>query len=258
MTRVYEKVAFVAGAARGIGRAIALRLAEEGASLVIADIDSASLQDTASLIEGIGQAVVSYSGDLMEADGAKGFIDTGIDRFGAIDILVNNVGGAGDPTRLAKIDKLAPADWDHVLRLNLRPTYLCTHFAAQHMIERNRGNIICISSGSRNGSPWLADVAGAAAYSTAKAGLHGFVRDVAMELAAHNIIVNAVAPGPVDTDIAGESLRQLEQITDVGPLRLTPLKRLATETEIANAVLFLASDEASYITGQTLDVAGGR
>jgi 3-oxoacyl-[acyl-carrier protein] reductase len=149
-------------------------------------------------------------------------------------------------------------DWDFVLRLNLRSTFLCTRAAVPHMMRQRYGRIVCLSSGAREGTPWTAYYAGGAAYSAAKAGVHGFVRDVALELAQHGIHVNAVAPGPIDTERTGPALRRLDETVEYSPSRMTPLRRLGVPREVADAVLFLASDEASYVTGHTLAVTGGR
>jgi NAD(P)-dependent dehydrogenase (short-subunit alcohol dehydrogenase family) len=126
------------------------------------------------------------------------------------------------------------------------------------MKEQRSGRIICLSSGSREGTPWTAYYQGGAAYSTAKAGVHGFIRDVALELAEFNITVNAVAPGPVDTERVGPGLRKMDETVEFSPSKMTPLGRLGTPEEIAAAAVFLASDEASYVSGHTLAVAGGR
>jgi 3-oxoacyl-[acyl-carrier protein] reductase len=126
------------------------------------------------------------------------------------------------------------------------------------MIQQRRGKIVCISSGAREGTPWTAYYQGGSAYSAAKAGVHGFIRDVALELAAYGINVNAVAPGPIDTERAGPNLRHLNDTVDYSPNRMTPLGRLGQPIEVANAVLFLTSEEAAYITGHTLSVTGGR
>jgi NAD(P)-dependent dehydrogenase (short-subunit alcohol dehydrogenase family) len=153
---------------------------------------------------------------------------------------------------------MAVEDWDFVLRLNLRSTFLCTRAAAPHMMRRRYGRIVCLSSGAREGTPWTAYYQGGAAYSAAKAGVHGFIRDVALELAEHGITVNAVAPGPIDTERVGANLRRLNETVEYSPNRMTPLRRLGRPAEVADAVLFLASDEATYITGHTLSVTGGR
>jgi NAD(P)-dependent dehydrogenase (short-subunit alcohol dehydrogenase family) len=173
---------------------------------------------------------------------------------GRTNCRVNNLGGS----RNAKIWEMAVGDFDFVLRLNLRSTFLVTRAAAPHMMKRRQGRIICLSSGAREGTPWTAYYQGGAAYSMAKAGVHGFIRDVALELAEYNITVNAVAPGPIDTERTGPGLRRLDATVERSPSKMTPLGRLGTADEVAAAALFLASDEASYISGHTLAVAGGR
>jgi NAD(P)-dependent dehydrogenase (short-subunit alcohol dehydrogenase family) len=242
MPGVRDRVAVVTGAANGLGREIALLLAREGARVALGDLDAAGLDKTAATITAAGGAAVAVAGDLTEEAPAN------------IDILVNDVGGS----RNAKIWEMKAEDWDFVLRLNLRPTFLCTRAAVPHMMRGRRGRIICMSSGAREGTPWTAYYAGGSAYSAAKAGVHGFVRDVALELAEYEITVNAVAPGPIDTERFGPGLRKLNETVEYSPNHMTPLKRLGQPVEVAHAVLFLASDEASYVTGHTLAVAGGR
>lgn len=254
MGRVQDRVAVVTGGANGLGRAIALRLAEEGASLVLGDIEPGGLDRTASEIEAAGGAVHTVSGDLTEEEPAALLVQRAIESFGRIDILVNVVGGS----RNSKIWEMSVADWDFTLRLNLRSAFLCTRSAVPHMMQQRYGKIICLSSGAREGTPWTAYYQGGSAYSAAKAGIHGFIRDVALELAEYNINVNAVAPGPIDTERVGDNLRRMNETVEYSPNRMTPLGRLGQPIEIANTVLFLASDEASYITGHTLAVAGGR
>ena len=254
MKRVQDKVAVITGAANGLGQAIAFRLAQDGANVVLGDIDEGGLSTTASEIRKTGSQVVSVLGDITEEGPAQELIDAALNHFGNIDILVNNVGGS----RNSKIWEMELADWDYTVKLNLRGTFLCTKAATRHMIKQKKGAIICLSSGAREGTPWTAYYQGGSAYSTCKAGVHGFMRDVALELAEFNIRVNCVAPGPIDTDREGENLRKLNNTVDLSPDRMTPLGRLGQPFEVANAVLFLASEEASYITGHTMAVAGGR
>ena len=254
MGRVQDQVAVITGAANGLGQAMAQRLAEEGARVVLGDIDPKGLEHTAAMIAAGGGEALAVLGDVTEEGPAAELIQRAVAHFGQLDILVNNVGGS----RNAKIWEMSVADWDYVLRLNLRGTFLCTRYAVPIMMQQRRGKIICISSGAREGTPWTAYYQGGAAYSAAKAGVHGFIRDVALELAAYNINVNAVAPGPIDTERTGASLRHLNETVDFSPNRMTPLGRLGQPIEVANAVLFLASEEAAYISGHTLAVAGGR
>ena len=254
MGRVQGHVAVVTGAAKGIGRAIAQRLAEEGAAVVLGDIDAAELARTADAIRAAGGDAITAVGDVTEEGPATALIAAAVARFGRLDILVNNVGG----NRTAKIWEATVEDWDFVLRLNLRSAFLCTRAAVPHMMRQKSGRIVCISSGAREGTPWTAYYQGGSAYSAAKAGIHGFVRDVALELAGHGINVNAVAPGPIDTERTGPNLKKLNDTVEYSPNRMTPLGRLGQPVEVANAVLFLASPEASYITGHTLPATGGR
>jgi len=151
-------------------------------------------------------------------------------------------------SRNAKIWEMQAEDWDFVLRLNLRPTFLCTRAAVPHMMRHGHGRIVCMSSGAREGTPWTAYYQGGSAYSAAKAGVHGFVRDVALELAEHGINVNAVAPGPIDTERVGAGLRRLNETVEYSPNHRTPLRRLGQPLEVAHA----------YVTGHTLAVTGGR
>ena len=254
MPGVRDRVAVVTGAAAGLGREIAQLLAREGAPVVLGDIEADGLERTAIAIHAAGGTALTVAGDLTEEGPAQRLIDAAVGRFGRVEILVNVVGGS----RNAKIWDMRVEDWDFVLRLNLRSTFLCTRAAVPHMMRRQYGRIVCMSSGAREGTPWTAYYAGGAAYSAAKAGVHGFVRDVALELAEHKINVNAVAPGPIDTERFGPGLKTLNETVEYSPNRMTPLRRLGQPFEVAHAVLFLASDEASYVTGHTLAVTGGR
>ncbi len=254
MAGVRDRVAVVTGAANGLGREIAQLFAREGARVVIGDIEPAGLEGTVATIAAAGGTAIAVAGDLTEEAPAQRLIDTCVERFGRVDILINVVGGS----RNAKIWEMRADDWDFVLRLNLRATFLCTRAAVPHMMRQRHGRIVCMSSGAREGTPWTAYYAGGAAYSAAKAGVHGFVRDVALELAEHGVNVNAVAPGPIDTERTGPGLRKMNETVEYSPNHMTPLRRLGEPIEVAHAVLFLASDEASYITGHTLAVTGGR
>jgi NAD(P)-dependent dehydrogenase (short-subunit alcohol dehydrogenase family) len=254
MAGVKDRVAVVTGGANGLGREIALALARAGAKVAVGDLEADGVERTAAAITQSGGDAIALVGDLTEEGPAARLIEAAVARWGTLDILVNNVGGS----RNSKIWEMPVADWDFVLRLNLRSTFLCTRAAAPHMMRQRYGRIVCMSSGAREGTPWTAYYQGGAAYSASKAGVHGFVRDVALELAEHGVNVNAVAPGPIDTERAGPGLRRLDATVEFSPSRMTPLHRIGEPIEVAHAVLFLASEEASYITGHTLAVAGGR
>ncbi len=254
MAGVKDRVAVVTGAANGLGREIAQLLAKEGARVALGDLDAAGLERTAATIKAAGGAAVSVVGDLTEEEPARRLIDAAVAEYGRLDILVNDVGGS----RNARIWEMRVEDWDFVLRLNLRSTFLCTRAAVPHMMRQRYGRIVCLSSGAREGTPWTAYYQGGSAYSAAKAGVHGFIRDVALELAEYGINVNAVAPGPIDTERFGPGLHRMNETVEYSPNRMTPLRRLGQPIEVAHAVLFLASDEAGYTTGHTLAVTGGR
>jgi NAD(P)-dependent dehydrogenase (short-subunit alcohol dehydrogenase family) len=251
MGRLQDKVAVVTGAANGIGRAVALRLVAEGARPVLLDLDAAGLERTAAEL---GAPALAIAADVTEEGPVADAFARIEAEHGRLDVLVNNVGGA----RNAKLWEMSAADWDFTVRLNLRSAFLCTRAAAGPMMRQRSGAVVCLSSGAREGTPWTAHDTGGAAYATAKAGVHGFIRDAAMELAGYGIRVNAVAPGPIETSRTRPMFERLNATSDYAPNRLVPMRRIGQPREVADAVLFLASDESSYITGVTLDVAGGR
>ena len=254
MSRLLDKVAVVTGAGNGIGQAIALRLGEEGAKLVLGDIDAAALERTAEMIRAGGGTAIAIVGDVTTVAGAQGLADAALTELGGIDILVNNVGGGGQ----GKLLEIAPEDFEKALTLNLVSTFLCTRAVISDMIKRGSGSIVCISSGAKDGVQWLSNLHGATGYAAAKAGVIGFMREAALQLGEHGVRINALAVGAVDTERAKPFFDHLNESYPLSPKVLVPLHRAGKPQEIANAVLFLASDEASYITGATLNVNGGR
>lgn len=247
MDRLKNKTAIVTGAAQGIGKAIAERFAAEGARLILADLDHERLIETTKSLPTETKAI---TGDVTD----EAFVNTLFAGLPHVDILVNDVGGS----RNAKLWDMTADEWDFTLRLNLRSAFLCTRAATKLMIPRRSGSIVCLSSGAREGTPWTAHHTGGTAYSTAKAGIHGFIRAAALELGEHNIRINAVAPGPIDTERTAGAFERMREPPEFSPYNLVPMRRIGQPSEIADAVLYLASDEASYITGTTLNVAGGR
>jgi 3-oxoacyl-[acyl-carrier protein] reductase len=245
-----NKVVVVTGAAQGIGAAIAQRFAEESAILVLLDLDSKRLQRTADETGKAPTTIVTDVTDEAAVDKAFARVEA---EQGRVDVLVNNVGGA----RNAKLWDMTADDWDFTLRLNLRSAFLCTRAAVRLMMKQRAGAIVCMSSGAREGTPWTAHHTGGAAYSAAKAGIHGFIRDAAFELAEHGVRINAVAPGPITTERTTAAFEEM-RTSDFSPYKFTPMRRIGKPREIADAVLYLASDEASYVTGTTLNVTGGR
>jgi NAD(P)-dependent dehydrogenase (short-subunit alcohol dehydrogenase family) len=254
MSRLLDKVAVVTGAGNGIGQAIALRLGEEGAKLVLGDIDAVALERTAETIRAGGGTAIAIVGDVTTVAGAQGLADAALTELGGIDILVNNVGGGGQ----GKLLEIAPEDFEKALTLNLVSTFLCTRAVISDMIKRGSGSIVCISSGAKDGVQWLSNLHGATGYAAAKAGVIGFMREAALQLGEHGVRINALAVGAVDTERAKPFFDHLNESYPLSPKVLVPLHRAGKPQEIANAVLFLASDEASYITGATLNVNGGR
>jgi 3-oxoacyl-[acyl-carrier protein] reductase len=237
------RVALVTGASRGIGRAIALKLAAQGATVVAA----AREQNAAATVEEItaagGKAVVA-SVDVADAAAIDALVAGTLERHGQIDILVNNAGITKDQLLL----RMKRADWDAVIATNLTGAFALTQAVLKPMIRQKGGRIVCISSVvGQSGN------AGQANYAASKAGLIGFAKSVAQEVASRNITVNVVAPGLIETDmtraITGDAREEWAA--------RIPLKRLGTADDIAAAVCFLASPEASYITGQVLAVNGG-
>lgn len=245
MLDLTDRVAVVTGSSRGIGRAIAVKLASLGAKVVVNYHTSEdAAQEVVEQIKADGSEAIAVHADVKDAEQAKGLIDAALEAFGHLDILVNNVG----VTRDTLLMRMKEDDWDIVMETNLKGTFNCTKVAQRPMIRQRYGRIINITSVSG-----IAGQVGQANYSASKAGIIGFTKAVARELGLRNITVNAVAPGYVPTDQTADLPQELIDYI----MELTPLKRPGTAEEIANAVAFLASEEASYVSGQVLAVDGG-
>lgn len=239
------RVAIITGGSRGIGRAIAELLASRGADLVIADYQIDLANSTASEIaEQTGQKVIAVEVDVSKLELAQRMSKVVVDEFGKIDILVNNAGITRDDLLMRMKEK----DWDDVININLKGAWNCSKAVIRPMMKKRYGRIVNISSVSGQ-----AGQAGQTNYSASKAGLIGFTKAMAREVATRGIAVNAVAPGFIPTALTNELPGELKDYI----ISATPMGRMGTPEEIAFAVAFLASDEASYITGQVLGVDGG-
>lgn len=237
------KVAIVTGASRGIGRAIALALASEGANVVVNYASNqAAAEAVVSDVTQLGVNAIALQADVSKADQVDAMIDKVMEQWGRIDVLVNNAGITRDTLLL----RMKPEDWQAVIDLNLTGVFLCTRAVSKIMLKQRTGRIISITSvAGQMGNP------GQANYSAAKAGVIGFTKTIAKELATRGITVNAVAPGFIETDMT--SGLKNEEI-----LKFIPLGRFGQPEEIAGMVRFLAADPAaSYITGQVFNVDGG-
>jgi 3-oxoacyl-[acyl-carrier protein] reductase len=238
------KVALVTGGAQGIGRAIALLLAQKGADIVVSDINLEKAEGTAKEIEAIGRRAMAIRTDVANTNDVEHMVQAVLEKFGQIDILVNNAGIARDKLIL----RMTEEDWDAVLNVNLKGTFNCTKAVIRHMSKQRKGKIVNIASvvGEMGN-------AGQANYSASKAGVIGFTKTMAREFAQRGINVNAIAPGYIETPMTDV----LPEKTKAELRRMIPMERLGRPEDVAEAVLFLVSEVSSYITGQVLNVNGG-
>jgi len=239
-----DRVAIVTGGARGIGKAIALLFAQEGADIAICDVNQETLISAKKEIEALGRKVLAEVVDVTKADQVDNFTQKTLDNFKKIDILINNAG----ITRDGLLVRMSEADWDLVLAVNLKGAFNFTKAAAKIMMKQRDGRIVNMAS-----IIGIMGNAGQANYAASKGGLIAFTKTVAKELASRNVRANAIAPGFIQTDMTAKLSDEVKSEM----LKFVPLGKLGTVQDVANLALFLASDSSSYITGQVIQVDGG-
>ena len=238
------KVAFITGVARGIGKAIALKFAEEGADIAICDMNAEALKLAQDEVAAKGRAVLTGVVDVANFSDVESFVQKALDKFKKIDILINNAG----ITRDALLVRMSESDWDTVLDVNLKGAFNCTKAISKIMMKQREGRIVNIAS-----IIGIMGNAGQANYAASKGGLIAFTKSIAKELASRNVRVNAIAPGFIQTDMTAKLSDEVKSEMQ----KHIPLGGLGTAQDVANLALFLASDGAAYITGQVVQVDGG-
>jgi len=251
------RVAIVTGGGSGIGRGICRQIAKEGGKVVVCDIDAESAAATVASITEDGGEATSLKTDVTKKSEVRKMVEESRTKYGRIDILVNN---AGTDIKGA-ITELKEETWDMLMALNLKGVFLCTQAVMPVMIEQHYGRVVNIASmAGKTGEPFTSP------YCASKFGVIGFTQSVALEVGKHNVTINAICPGPVDTELIRKSVAQSAKIKGMSPqdfmqeffIGPTPLGRIAKPSDVAKAAVFLASDDAEFITGSTLNVSGGR
>lgn len=251
-----DKVAVVTGGGQGMGRAIGLAYAKQGCSLAVVDINLDRARETAAAIEALGGQAIALQTDITDSGAVSQMAATTMERFGQIDILVNNAGGVAGTGGSGNSDSITEQEWDRVVALNLKGPFLATIAVLPHMKHRRQGNIIFISSmGAVNPSVSVLH------YHAAKAGILGFAKNLAFELASRQIRVNTIVPGPIATTFWDSLMppgQAREDFFRALAKKEVPMERMGNAEEIAGPALFLASDLSAYVTGQVICAAGGQ
>ena len=250
--RLENKVALVTGAGRGIGKAIVTRFAEEGASVVINDIDGAFAENLARKFKKLGYPSLPAGADVSNWDEAEKMFAAAKEEFGGVDILVNNAGIRKD----VPLHKMEQTDWNAAVSVQLESCFACSRIAQEHMVEQNYGKIVNLASAV----PAALGERGQTGFAAACAAVEGFTKALALELGPHNITVNSIAPDYIDTEMNRDAAQQEGMyLNDLKKFAVAgiPLARLGKPEDVAGAALFLSSDDSSFITGQTLVVRGG-
>jgi NAD(P)-dependent dehydrogenase (short-subunit alcohol dehydrogenase family) len=246
MNDLIGRVAMTTGAGRGIGRAITLRLAQEGANVVVADIDLPAAEQVAVQVRQMGRRALAERMDVTQKAQVLGTVEHAVAELGRLDILVNNAGILGPTTSVADTPE---EEWDHCLAVHLKGTFLCCQAAVPHMIRQGYGKIVSMASvAGKEGNPNLA------AYSVAKAGIICLTKSLAKEVATLGINVNCISPTVIETEL----LRDMDREQKALLLAKIPMQRTGKPEEVAALVKFLVSDESAFVTGQCYDMSGGR
>lgn len=248
--RLQDRVAFVTGGGRGIGAATCQKLAREGARVLVYDLDEGAATATATEINAAGGQALAVAGSVTNREQVRAALEAAAGRWGRVDILVANAGVIRDNL----LHKMTDDDWETVMNVHLKGAFVCAQEAQRYMVEQRYGRIIALSSTSALGNR------GQANYAAAKAGLQGFIKTLAIELGPFGVTANAVAPGFIATDMTRATAARIGLDFDEFMAKVAaqvPLRRAGQPEDVANVIAFLASDEASYVSGQVIYVAGG-
>lgn len=246
--RLEDKVAVITGAGQGLGRAYALRFAEEGAYIVVADIQEDNAHSVVQEVQSLGGKAVAVKVDVSDAVSVGAMIEQALEQFGQVDVLINNA-SIFSTIKMKPFEEITLEEWNRLMSVNLTGSFLCCQAVSPHMRERKQGRIINISSGVvLMGRPWYAH------YVASKAGIIGLTRALANELGEDNITINAITPGPTETEVPRETVSP-EQAKAM--IEAQAIHRRETPEDLAGVAVFLASEDSGFITGQVINVDGG-